>query len=223
MNILDAAEKILLERGVPMPIEKVAEIIIKSGLWTSRGKTPKVSVASCIYVDMRRNGARSRFVKTRAGTIDIRNADSLFGAGSISSEGMSYSERTAARAFIAETKSLPQQDFEDMIRKLAEASGIRELESIRYPAHRDEEANLAGYITVMGALSIRIRILAARWKSGAVPSATVDRVRRDLAPGDRGIVISMDGFSVEARKAAEADGEPPIFLFSGEDIYRMLR
>ena len=29
MNILDAAEKVLLERGVPMPIEKVAEIVIR--------------------------------------------------------------------------------------------------------------------------------------------------------------------------------------------------
>lgn len=223
MNILDAAEKILLQRGVPMPIEKVAEIIIKTGLWTSRGKTPKVSVASCIYVDMRRNGARSRFVKTRAGTIDIRNADSLFGSGAISAEGMSYAERMAARNFVAETKALPPDDFEAMVRKLAGASGISEIESIRYAAHRGEEINLSGYITVMGALSIRIRILAARWKSGAVPSATIDRVRRDLAPGDRGIVISLDGFSAEARKAAEADGEPPIVLFSGEDLYRMLQ
>lgn len=222
MNILDAAEKVLLERGVPMPIEKVAEIVIKKGLWTSRGKTPKVSVASRIYVDMKRRGPRSRFVKTHAGMIDIRNADSLFGDGAALSEGLTFSERAAARKFIEEAKALPEGDFEGMIRKLLETAGVREIETVRRTfTRRADEVNLAGYITLLGSLSIRIRLLAARWRSGQISSATVDSVRRDLAPGDRGIVISLDGFSREAARAAESDGEPPIILLSGEDLFKL--
>lgn len=221
MNILDAAEKVLLERGVPMPIEKVAEIVIREGLWTSQGKTPKVSVASRIYVDMKRSGARSRFVKTRAGTIDIRNGENLFGDSSIATEGLSFGERAAARVFVAETKALPDDGFETLVRRVLEGSGIREIERLRRSHRKDDEVNLAGYVTLLGAVSIRIRVLAARWRSGAVTSAAIDRVRRDLAPGDRGIVFSLEGFSPEALKAAESDGEPPIILFTGEDLMRM--
>ena len=219
MNILDAAEKVLLERGVPMPIEKVAEIVIRRGLWTSMGKTPKVSVASRIYVDMKRRGARSRFVKTRAGTIDIRNGDTLFGDGAIATEGLSQGEREAVRAFVRDTSALPDADFEAMVRRMLEAAGVREIERIR--RHKDDELNLAGYITLFGALSIRIRVLAARWRAGAVTMGAIDRIRRDLAPGDRGIVFSLHGFTAEAMRAAESDGEPPIVLLSAEDLARL--
>lgn len=222
MNILDAAEKVLLERGVPMPIEKVAEIVIRKGLWTSRGKTPKVSVASRIYVDMKRRGSRSRFVKTHAGMIDIRNADSLFGDGAALGDGPSFSERAAARKFIEGAKALSGEDFEEMVRKLLDGAGVREIETVRRTrANRRDEVNFAGYITLLGALSIRIRILATRWESGQLSSATIDSVRRDLAPGDRGIVISLDGFSREAAKAAESDGEPPIILLTGDDLFKL--
>lgn len=220
MNILDAAEKVLLERGVPMPIEKVAEIVIRRGLWTSRGKTPKVSVASRIYVDMKRRGARSRFVKTRAGTIDIRNGETLFGDGAIATEGLSQGEREAARAFVRDARALSDADFEAMVRRVLEGAGVREIE--RIPRRKPDEVNLAGYVTLLGAVSIRVRVLAARWRAGAVTMGAIDRVRRDLAPGDRGIVFSLDGFTAEAARAAESDGEPPIVLFSGEDFARMV-
>ncbi|MBR0056441.1 MAG: restriction endonuclease [Kiritimatiellae bacterium] len=220
MNILDAAEIVLLERGVPMPIEKVAEIVIRRGLWTSRGKTPKVSVASSIYSDMKRRGAKSRFVKTRAGTIDIRNGESLFGDGAIAGEGTTYGEREAAKAFAREASALPDADFEAMIRRILDGAGVREVE--RIPRRKRDELNLAGYVTLFGAVSIRIRVLAARWASGAVTMAAIDRVRRDLAPGDRGVVFSLRGFTREAALAAESDGEPPIVLFSAEEMLRMV-
>lgn len=220
MNILDAAEKVLLERGVPMPIEKVAEIVIRRGLWTSRGKTPKVSVASRIYVDMKRRGARSRFVKTRAGMIDIRNGDTLFGDGALATEGLSQGEREAARAFVREARALPDADFEAMVRRVLEGAGVREIERIL--RRKDDEINLAGYVTLLGAVSIRIRVLAARWRAGAVTMGAIDRIRRDLAPGDRAMVFSLDGFTSEAMLAAESDGEPPIALFSGEDLAKMV-
>lgn len=220
MNILDAAEKVLLERGVPMPIEKLAEIIIRMGLWTSRGKTPKVSVASRLYSDMKKRGVRSRFVKTRAGTIDIRNGETLFGDGVLQVIGPTQGERKAARAFVQDVKALPDAEFEMMIRKILEGAGIAELERIR--RRKSDEINLAGYITILGTVSIRIRVLAARWKSGAVTMGAIDRIRRDLAPGDRGIVFSLNGFTEEAMEAAESDGEPPIILFSGEDLAKMV-
>ena len=204
-----------------MAIDKIAEIVIRTGLWTSSGKTPKVSVASRIYTDMKRLGPRSRFVKTRAGTIDLRNADALFTPRDFGGEGLSPHERAALRMYIAEIDALPDDAFEALIRKALDAAGVREVERIR--RGKKNEVNLAGYVTLFGTLSIRIRVLAARWRRGTVVSAAIDRIRRDLAPGDRGVVFSTHGFSDEAVRAAEADGEPPIALFSGEDLERLLR
>ena len=107
MNILDAAEKVLLERGVPMPIDRVAEIVLNSKLWSSTGKTPKVSICACIYADMKRNGVKSRFVKLRAGTIDLRNADSLFSEFEENREGLTPEERASLRRFVERIDALP--------------------------------------------------------------------------------------------------------------------
>ena len=221
MNILDAAEKVLLERGVPMPIDNIADIILRNGLWTSAGKTPKVSIASRLYVDMKENGAKSRFVKTRAGMIDIRNAESLFSCEDLPSEGLSWRDRAALKKFVADIYALSAEEFEAGIRKVLEDAGIGELE--RISRRKRDEVNFAGYVTILGTISVRIRVLAARWKRGAVTSLAVDRIRRDIVPGDRAAIFSVGGFSKEAVAAAASDGEPPIALFDAEDMERMLK
>ena len=121
--------------------------------------------------------------------------------------------------YIAEIDALPDDAFEALIRKALDAAGVREVERIR--RGKKDEVNLAGYVTLFGTLSIRIRVLAARWRRGTVVSAAIDRIRRDLAPGDRGIVFSLHGFTAEAMRAAESDGEPPIVLLSAEDLARL--
>lgn len=221
MNILDAAEKVLLERGVPMPIDRVAEIVLNSKLWSSTGKTPKVSICACIYADMKRNGVKSRFVKLRAGTIDLRNADSLFSEFEENREGLTPEERASLRRFVERIDALPAEEFEGMIRKILEGAGIKEIQRIR--RSKKDEVNFEGFVSILEPVSVRVRVLAARWRSGSVTSAAIDRVRRDLIPGDRGIVFSTRGFSPEAMQAAESDGEPPIALFSAEDLERMLK
>ncbi len=222
MNILDAAEQVLLERGVPMPIDRIAEIVLKAGLWRSAGKTPKVSIASRLYTDMKRQGAKSRFVKTRAGTIDLRNADSLFSSGDFAADGLSPQERAALKKFVAGVDALPAEEFEAVLRKILEGAGIREVKRLRRDDHGGADVNLEGFITVLGAVSIRVLVLAVRWPRG-VSSTTVDRVRRDIVPGDRAVIFSTHGFSPEAVLAAESDGEPPIALFSGEELEKMLK
>ncbi len=204
-----------------MPIDNIADIVLRHGLWTSAGKTPKVSIASRIYVDMKVNGAKSRFVKTRAGMIDIRNADSLFSSDDLPSEGMSWRDRAALKKFVADIYALSDEEFEAGIRKVLEEAGIGELE--RISRRKRDEVNFAGYVTILGAISVRVRVLAARWKRGAVTSGAVDRIRRDIVPGDRAVIFSLGGYSREAVAAAAADGEPPIVLFDAEDMERMLK
>lgn len=222
MNVLDAAERVLLERGVPMPIDRIAEIVLKSGLWTSAGRTPKTSVASRIYADMKHLGAQSRFVKTRVGTVDIRNAESLFSAADWTGEGTTPQERAAHRKFVEDIDATPADEFETAIRKILEGAGIRELKSLSRPDDHDgDDVNLEGFVTLLGSISVRIVVLAVRWPRG-VSTTTIDRVRRELVPGDRGVVFSTHGFSDEAQQAAESDGEPPIALFTGEDLEKML-
>lgn len=203
-----------------MPIEKIAEIILSQGLWQSRGKTPKVSIGSRLYCDMKHAGVKSRFIKTHAGTIDLRYTETLFSSlDGFSREGLSPQEWNALKKYTLEVAALSDEAFEGMIRKILERQGVREIVRIRRA--KEDEINLEGYVTILDALSIRIRVLAARWKRGKVTVSAIDRIRRDLAPGDRSIVFSLYGFCDDAIRAAEADGEPPIILFSAEDLIKM--
>lgn len=202
-----------------MPIDKIAEIILNTGLWSSSGKTPKSSIASSIYCDMRHEGSKSRFIKTHAGTIDLRYNENLFFVDD--GQSSAIRERVAVKNFTLEVEALPPSEFEEMIRKIMQGAGIREIERIN--RSKKDEVNLVGYITVLGSVSIRIHVLAARWKSGKIPSSTIDRVRRSVNLGDRGIVFSTKGFSRDAFLAAESDGEPPIALFGPEEMEKMLQ
>lgn len=216
MDLLDAVERVLMERGVPMPIDSVARIVLSSGMWSSKGKKPKMSVTSRIYSDMKREGESSRFVKFKSGVIDLRAGQSLFPEGLFYEGVSSVRSKAALKGFIKSMDALSPEEFESAVKGMMEAEGIAEIEKIS--RRKRDEANFAGYINIFGSVSIRVRVLAARWKSGAVCLPAIERVRRDLAPGDRGIIFSTRGFSREAARAAQTPGMPPVALFGAEEM-----
>lgn len=67
MNLLDAAYDFLKSAGVSMTAQEIVDPILKAGLWTTAGKTPDATLAARIYMDIKKNGSRSRFVKAGKG------------------------------------------------------------------------------------------------------------------------------------------------------------
>lgn len=68
MSGLDAAAKVLADKGEPMRVSDIVEAAAKKGLWKSKaGKTPEATVYAAIIREIRDKGVESRFVKKDRG------------------------------------------------------------------------------------------------------------------------------------------------------------
>ncbi|MBK9713365.1 MAG: restriction endonuclease [Kouleothrix sp.] len=68
MNSLDAAYQILADAGAPLHSAEIARRMLDQGLWKSAGKTPGATVDARIAVDIKANGAGSRFQRVGRST-----------------------------------------------------------------------------------------------------------------------------------------------------------
>src|SRR5437867_4310169 len=73
MNSLDAAHKILSEAGQPLHSSEIARRMLDQGLWKSAGKTPGATVDARIAVDIKTNGAASRFQRVGRSTFTMND------------------------------------------------------------------------------------------------------------------------------------------------------
>ena len=77
MNILDAAYDVLHANGHPMSAKDMASILLGNGTWSPKGKTPDATLGSRIYMDIKRNGSASRFIKAGKGTFALAGAPAV--------------------------------------------------------------------------------------------------------------------------------------------------
>ena len=68
MSLLNAAAEILREAPEPMRIADILKAAVDRGLWTpGAGKTPKQTLVSAIYREIKVRGEASRFRQTGRG------------------------------------------------------------------------------------------------------------------------------------------------------------
>ncbi len=68
MSALDAAAKVLSEKGVAMTCRELIGVMAAKGYWSSpNGKTPDATLAAAIQREIATKGKDSRFVKTAPG------------------------------------------------------------------------------------------------------------------------------------------------------------
>ncbi len=73
MTILDAAAKILKDTGRPLHVKEITRRMIETALWVSKGKTPARTVGAILYMEIKKHGDQSTFVKTAPKTFALRN------------------------------------------------------------------------------------------------------------------------------------------------------
>lgn len=109
-------------------------------------------------------------------------------------------------------------DFEDFLKPLLECLGLDEvrvtkrsgdggvdLEGIRYGVINNNDD------------SVKYIVQAKRFKpSDKIPIDIIDKLRGNMASGEKGIVITTAGFSSPARLKAEASDDRPIVLIDGQ-------
>lgn len=101
MSLLDAAYEVLKRTGCPMSPSDMIGLILESGVWATKGKTPEQTLGARLYVDIKKLGVKSRFVNVGNGRFALsgEKAEELtaqaplpgFGAKSATISGKTYS------------------------------------------------------------------------------------------------------------------------------------
>jgi hypothetical protein len=68
---LDAAAKVLADKGEPMRCGDLVETMINTGLWETNGKTPAATIYAAILREIQTKGAEARFKKTDRGLFTL--------------------------------------------------------------------------------------------------------------------------------------------------------
>lgn len=72
LSFLEAAYKILKRENRPLSADEIASMAISGGLISTKGKTPSATVGARIYMDIKRGGECSRFLKAGRGKFGLR-------------------------------------------------------------------------------------------------------------------------------------------------------
>ncbi len=67
MSGLDAAARVLEEKGQPMTVKEIGAAVLAEGYWSSGGKTPSQTIAAAIIREIASKGKDSRFRRTERG------------------------------------------------------------------------------------------------------------------------------------------------------------
>lgn len=68
---LDAAAKVLADKGEPMRCGDIVETMINTGLWETNGKTPAATIYAAMLREIQTKGAEARFKKTDRGLFTL--------------------------------------------------------------------------------------------------------------------------------------------------------
>ena len=71
MRVIDAVAAVLAEAEGPLHYSEITERVLAKGHWNSRGKTPEATVNARLAVDIRDQGAASRFVRVSRGRFKL--------------------------------------------------------------------------------------------------------------------------------------------------------
>ena len=126
MSVLDAAYEVLKKSGSPMSPVDIIRPILESGMWTTKGKTPEQTLGARLYVDIKKLGAKSRFVNAGNGRFALSgvNAEELiaqaplpgFGAKSATIRGKTYSFTDCAEKVLTAQGSHKPMHYLDITR-----------------------------------------------------------------------------------------------------------
>lgn len=72
--MLHGARAVLEEAGEPLHVRELTRRLLAGALWHSEGKTPAATVGARLYIDIKKNGAGSRFIKAEKATFALNPA-----------------------------------------------------------------------------------------------------------------------------------------------------
>jgi len=126
LSFLKAAYEILKRENKPLTPEKITEIALKDKLIESSGKTPERTMGAQIYVDIKRKGKKSKFIKIGKRLFGLREWKNFDSKEEIMEKTIKTSllQDFIKRLKEAQFKSSPPTEFEELLKAAFEFLGF---------------------------------------------------------------------------------------------------
>lgn len=218
MTFADAAEEILRRhsKGAPMHYREITDLAVSGGLIEPGGQTPEASMNVAIRQEIKRQDLAGRDQRFRAhgrGMYSLVLAEDPLG-GAIQRKNAEV--RRKLRERLAE---LDPRIFEEVIGELLTAVGYEDVEVTKYVG--DGGIDVRATLTVGGVTRVQSAIQVKRWAKN-VSGRTVRELRGALGPHERGLIITLSGFTRDAIADASSETRMPISLVDGDRLLDLL-
>lgn len=220
MKLVDAALQVLAQfgDGRPMHYRQITEIAQEESLISPRGLTPTASMNAALSTAIARateTGDDPVFSAHGRGFYSLTKAR----ASDEVEEAVRRSNEAVRRRLHAELREMDPRAFEQLIGRLLETLGFEDVEVTNYSS--DGGIDVRGTLSVGGVTNVRTAIQVKRHERNIGPPL-VQQLRGSLSTHERGLVITVGGFTKQARAEASLPDRPPISLVDGEKLVDLL-
>jgi predicted transport protein len=218
LTFADAAEEVLKRhsKGAPMHYREITELAVTNGLIEPGGQTPSASMNVAIRQDIKRQDLSSRDQRFRAhgrGVYSLTLTDDPL-------DGAIQRKNAEVRRQLRERLGdLHPRVFEEVIGELLTAVGYEDVEVTKYVG--DGGIDVRATLTVGGVTRVQTAIQVKRWAKN-VSGRTVRELRGALGPHERGLIITLSGFTRDAMADASSETRMPISLVDGDRLLDLL-
>ena len=200
-----------------MHYKRLTEVGIGEGLIVPGGATPEASLYSAVSQEIKKReaaGDPQRFRTHGKGYFSLAQpSDPLYGA----IEEKNQEVKTRLRELLSE---LHPELFEHLIGELLVALGFDDVVVTRYVA--DKGIDIRATLVVGGITDVKTAIQVKRNTTSNVSRRTVQQLRGGLEPHERGLLVTLSGFTKQARDEASEVTRSPISLIDGDELLDLL-
>lgn len=113
MSFIAAAYQLLKQAGKPLSADEITSVALRQGLVSTTGTTPSATMSAKLYVDIKRRGQESRFVKVERGKFGLQEWST---SPVLTFRPLTFKD-AAYKVLKAENRPLPIEDITDIALK----------------------------------------------------------------------------------------------------------
>jgi DNA-directed RNA polymerase delta subunit len=216
LSFLEAAYKILKRENKPLTSEEITKIALRYKLIETSGKTPERTMGAQIYMDIKRKGNKSRFVKIEKGIFGLKEWKSLPQKEKIIKDS-SITKDIIKRLQDTQIKSTTPTEFEEALKEAFEFLGF---EAELIGGSGDTDVLLTANI---GQESYKVNVDGKTSKSGKIIDRQIDWLSlRDHKEKNNADFIVVVGPKFSGGNLEQRAKEYNVSLLTTEDLVKIL-
>jgi len=217
MSFLEAAYKILKREDKPLAPEEITKIALRDKLIETSGNTPERTMGAQIYMEIKRKGKKSRFVKIRKGVFGLMEWKNFSPKEKVIKDSSIINKDIIKRLQDTQIKSSTPTEFEEALKEAFEFLGF---EAELIGGSGDTDVLLTANV---GQESYKVNVDGKTSKSGKIIDRQIDWLSlRDHKVKNNADFIVVVGPKFSGGNLEQRAKEYNVSLLKTEDLIKIL-